>query len=309
MHDCRHFREYCLPYTQFIRRSLTASMLALVLGACASAPKLPPREAVVVAAVEAIIVPPPGGPGIVKVVSKTFPNAVRQEILLATQARTVGENKITLLQFFGRGGDGSDAEIRDVPFTEVNLTQEALLAWPGTGMAVSPYYVQNDYGPFGYAIGRPANGDACIYAWQRIEPDLKPSGAIDRGAINLRLQLCERGATEQKLLEVMYRLRLRSSVHDPRAAPAAIGRIAVPIRPLGAEGFAEVIPIARPASVVRPAPVRAAATVVVPAANVPAPGAPIVPTPESGGRGATGPAVPRPPGATVVVPTPPARAP
>ena len=264
--------------------------------------------------VDAMIIPPPGGPGIVSVVSTTFPNAVRQDISLSTQARSAGENKISIVQFVGRGGDGSDAALRDIPFTEINLTEEALAAWPDTGMAVSPYYVQNDYGPFGYAIGRPANGDACIYAWQRIEPALKPSGAIARGAIFVRLQLCKQGASEQELVEVMYRLRLNSSVHAPRGAPAAIGRIATPIRPVGAEGFANVIDVPAPARAARSAPapapaqvVQSTAPAVVPVSIAPPPGAPIVPSPgPSAGSGA--PTVPRPPGSTIVVPRPPMQA-
>lgn len=296
------------PRIPCIRPAILACMLAAMLGACASTRELPPQEARIVAPVDAMIIPPPGGPGIVSVVSTTFPNAIRQDISLSTQARTAGENKISIVQFVGTGGDGSDAALRDIPFTEINLTEEALAAWPDTGMAVSPYYVQNDYGPFGYAIGRPANGDACIYAWQRIEPALKPSGAIARGAISVRLQLCKNGASEQELVEVMYRLRLNSSVHAPRGAPAAIGRIATPIRPVGAEGFANVIDVPAPARTARPAPaVQNPAPVVVPASMAPAPGAPIVPSPGASERSG-GPTVPRPPGSSFVVPGPPSQA-
>lgn len=280
--------------------------MASLLAACASTRELPPQEARIVAPVDAMIVPPPGGPAIVNVVSRTFPNAVQQDINLATNARTAGENKISIIRFVDEGVDGSDAALRDIPFTQVNLTEEALEAWPDTGMAVSPYYVQNDYGPFGYAIGRPANGDTCIYAWQRIAPSLKPSGALDRGAITVRLQLCKQRATEQELLEVMYRLRLNSSVHAPRPAPAAIGRIAAPIRPVGAQGFAEVIevaePVSQPRATARPAPAPAPAPAVVPVATTPPPGAPIVPSP--GGSTGSGPTVPAPPSSGVVVPGP-----
>lgn len=292
-------------------RLCSVPLLVAAISACATTKELPPSEATVVAPVEAMIVPPPGGPGIVTVVSTTFPNAVQQEISLVTQARTAGENKITILQFVGEGGDGSDARVRDIPFTNVNLTLEALTAWPGTGMAVSPYYVQNQYGPFGYAIGRPSNGDTCIYAWQRIAPSLNPSGSVKRGAINVRLQLCKRNSSEEELLEVMYKLRLKGNVHTPLSAPAAIGRIAAPIRPVGAQGFAEVIPIARPAApapAAQPAP-RPTPVVTAPVAIVPPPGAPIVPSPTGTGTrigtGGSGPLVPPPPSGGVVVPPPP----
>lgn len=280
-----------------------------MLVGCAATRDLPPQEARIVAPVDAMIVPPPGGPGIINVVSTTFPNAIRQDISLATQARSTGENKIAIIQFVGAGGDGSDAALRDIPFTQVNLTAEALAAWPNSGMAVSPYYVQNDYGPFGYAIGRPSNGDVCIYAWQRIAPGLRPSGAVARGAINVRFQMCKRNASEQELLDVMYRLRLKANVHQPGSAPAAIGRIAAPIRPIGAQGFSNVINVPAPA----PAPPAAPATpalapvVTAPAPITPPPGAPIVPSP--GGSsvtqpGGSGPVVPPPPDSGVIVPRP-----
>lgn len=285
--------------------------LAGLLSACATSDQAPVSEARVTSPTDALIIPPPGGPAIVSVVSTTFANARVQDIYLATNARSTGENKISVTQFLGRGGDGSDSRLRDIPFTEVNLTEAALAAWPGSGMAVSPYFVQNNYGPFGYAIGKPANGDTCIYAWQRIEPTLKPSGAVDRGTISVRLQLCRRGMTEAQLLEIMYQLRLNIAVFPPQRAPAIIGARAAPIRPVGSEGFAEVIPV------VRSAPVRASnnsapAARAIPAVQTPAPGSPIVPSP-TGTGGSSGPAVPRPPsaatpapsGSGVIVPLPP----
>lgn len=291
-----------------MRGYLVAGIVAVALAGCATTPELTTSEARITAPVDAMIIPPPGGPAILKVVSTTFPNAVRQEISLATRARTAGENKISVIMFAGKGGDGSDAGLRDVPFTQINLTEEANAAWPGAGMGVSPYYVQNAYGPFGYAIGKPANGDSCIYAWQRIAPTLKPSGGVARGTIVVRLQWCEQGADEQRLLDIMYKLQFDGSVFPPGRAPARIGARAAPIRPVGVEGFAEVIPTApaapsRPPS--RPATPAATTPVVTPVAvpTVPA-GAPIVPLP-SGTSGQTGPTVPRPPAPTVVVPAPP----
>ncbi|NGP17803.1 cellulose biosynthesis protein BcsN [Devosia chinhatensis] len=228
---------------------------------------------------------------------------------------------MSVISFAGKGSDGSESGLRDIPFTQVNLTEEALAAWPNTGMAVSPFFVQNAYGPFGYAIGKPGNGDTCIYAWQRIAPALKPSGAIDRGAVTIRLQLCQQGASEQQLVEVMYKLRLDASLFPPGRAPLAIGAINAPIRPVGAGGFAEVIPtaapVAAPAARPRAATVRAVATPAVtttPAVVVPTPaaGAPIVPPPPASGSSSTtpsGPIVPRPPAtSSVIVPAPPSSA-
>ena len=291
------------------RLGLAAALFGLLLSGCATTSDLPATEAEIVRTSSTFVMPPPGGPAILSVVSSTFPNAIRQDIFLATDARSTGENKISVIRFVGRGGDGSDSAIKDIPFTQVNLTEEALAAWPGSGMAVSPYFVQNSYGPFGYAIAKPPNGDTCLYAWQRIEPALKPSGAIARGTIIIRVQACQRGASEQALLEILYRLRLNFEVFPGRRAPAAIGAIAAPIRPVGAAGFVEVIPTSAP-------PVRAAAPAVRTPATpppapaivtvpVPPPGAPIVPGP-SGTMGASSPGIPGPGSSTspVIVPSP-----
>ena len=107
-----------------LRLSVQGALCIAMLAGCASTRDLPPQEARIVAPVDAMIVPPPGGPGIINVVSTTFPNAIRQDISLATQASSTGENKISLIQFVEDGGDGSDAALQDIPFTQVNLTEK-----------------------------------------------------------------------------------------------------------------------------------------------------------------------------------------
>lgn len=300
----RDTREFWCAAGRLLRSGALAGLSACLLAACATTSDLPASEAEIVRPSSAFILPPPGGPAIITVVETTFPNAIRQDISLATEARSTGENKISIIRFMGRGGDGSDAALKDIPFTQVNLTQEALAAWPGSGMAVSPYFVQNAYGPFGYAIAKPPNGDSCLYAWQRIEPALKPSGAVDRGAIIIRVQLCRRGVSEETLLGIMYNLRLNMAVFPALKAPAAIGRIAAPIKPVGAGGFAEVIPtsqpVPRPAAAPKPQPAAIPAVATIP---TPPPGAPIVPGP-GGTSSQTGTIVPRPPTNSVLVPSP-----
>lgn len=287
-------------------KTLAVLACAAILAGCAhSGSEMTPRTPSAVAPIQALIFAPAGGPAMLGVVETVYANAIKQDIALATEARTPGQNMISVIVFEGKGGDGSDSSLVDVPFTQVNLTAEALAAWPNSGMSVSPFYVQNNYGPFGYAVGKPATGDTCLYAWQRIAPGLKPSGAVARGAIVIRLQLCDRNRSEESLLNVMYQLRVNTPVFEPGRAPAEIGRIAMPIRPQGPAGFTPVIkPPQQPAA----APRRAApAAVVVPVAApiTPPVGAPIVPLP--GGGGAGGPIVPMPgqSSSTVVVPPPP----
>lgn len=291
------------------RRLVVAAscLAALVLSACSQQPALQTQAAAQVAPVGALIYPPPGGPGILGVVQTTFANAIRQEISLATQARTPGENKITIVLFKAAGGDGSAGELADTPLVDLDLMSEARAAWPQANMKLSPYYVQNDYGPFGYAAGRSPAGDTCVYAWQRIEPTTRPSGAFKRGAISVRLQLCDKARSEESLLGVMYQLRINADVFDPWRAPAQIGRIFVPIKPQGVEGFATVTPVSQPKAAPQrqPAASKPVETPVLP------PGTPIVPAPGTS-TGTTGPIVPAPPATptapAVLVPPPPAGA-
>ncbi|RYE58636.1 MAG: cellulose biosynthesis protein BcsN, partial [Hyphomicrobiales bacterium] len=62
-------------------------LIATTLAGCATTSDLPATEAEIVRPSQAMILPPPGGPSIVTVVSTTFPNAIRQDISLATEAR------------------------------------------------------------------------------------------------------------------------------------------------------------------------------------------------------------------------------
>lgn len=253
--------------------------------------------------------PPPGGPAIVSVIETTFANAIRQEISLATEARTPGENKISIVLFKAKGGDGNNGVLADTPLVDIDLLAEARAAWPQANMQPSSFYVQNDYGPFGYAAGRSPTGDTCVYAWQRIKPTQRPSGGIKRGTVAIRLQLCDKGRSEESLLGAMYQLRLNADVFDPWRAPAQIGRIFVPMKPYGVEGFS---------AVTTPAPIKPAvrqnAQPVVRQDVIasPPPGAPIVPAPGGAVSGSPGPLVPPPPSSSsnassVIVPPPPAK--
>lgn len=110
---------------------LLTLFLAAMLGAGASTRDLKPQEARIVAPVDAMIVPPPGGPAIVNVVSTTFSNAVRQDLSLATQARSIGENKITIVKFVSAGGDGSGAARHSVYRDQ--LDRRGFGGLPGSG--------------------------------------------------------------------------------------------------------------------------------------------------------------------------------
>src|SRR5690606_3555739 len=127
---------------------------------------------------------------------------------------------------------------------------------PGVAMQRSNHYVQNTFGPFGYATGRSASGDTCLYAWQRLAS--KPSLIGNKGSVQIRLRLCGRSATEESLLATMYGFTFTGAFADmgwnpfDRAPPSdpRLGVSGQPMRPDGTSGL--VKQIHPPPSTVRP---------------------------------------------------------
>lgn len=281
--------------------------VCLALPGCSTTSVQTPRTATTVPLSNAMIFPPPGGPALLSVIETNYANAVRQDIALATNARTPGENKISITRFLDEASNGNNGELADSP--TVDLHAEASQAWPEVSMMVSPFYVQNLYGPFGYAIGGAPSGDKCIYAWQRIAPSLRPSGAVRRGTVTIRLQLCDHTSAEQNLLRMMYQMRLRDPVFEPWRASPAIGEAGVPLLPQSAEGFSNVLDLreAQPprsqtqVRQVSTSPEPTPAPTPAPAPRpIPEPTGPIVPLPGAGGT------EPGAPAGGVIVPPPPA---
>ncbi|MFB9950129.1 cellulose biosynthesis protein BcsN [Rhizobium puerariae] len=233
-----------------------------------------------------MLLPPPAGPGIVSVIERRYNNAVEQDISLYTSARTPGQNAFKV-QFFGTASPFrlSDNNLTSRPVTEAGITSQMRQALPGIRMARSSIYVQNNYGPFGYAFGHGAGDDLCMYAWQQIR---SPSGTIsplaNYGSIQVRLRLCQASATEQQLLAVMYNYTITGSVDaggwnpygEPQPVSPNLGGVGAPIypRPAGAEPIVPVLPARSAAISTRPAPARASQPVQAPA-NAPA--SPVVP--------------------------------
>ncbi|WP_417580880.1 cellulose biosynthesis protein BcsN [Pelagibacterium sp.] len=279
---------------------------AVLLAACSTTQVQTPRTATTVPLHEAMVFPPPGGPAMISVVETNYANAVRQEIALASNARTPGENHLTITRFLTRGGDGNFGELGDPIADNQDLYTEASAAFPEVSMLVSPFYVQNYYGPFGYAVGGAPTGDKCVYARQRIEPATATTGRVTRGSVVIRMQLCDRTSSERALLDMMFAMRLRDPVFQPWRASPIIGTPGAIILPQTSSGFQNVLDLPEaqpPRSTTRPAPVAQAATPSSTATTpppLPQPSGPIVPLPGGGtaGSGANS-------NSTVVVPAPP----
>ncbi|MBD2748488.1 cellulose biosynthesis protein BcsN [Microvirga sp. BT688] len=221
---------------------LTAAAALLTVAACAGRSDL--GYAALnseVPATRAIIVPPPGGPSVVAVLQQTYQNGISQEIALSTASLTSGQNAfyVSLLN-----NTASNMEIPETlslpPLTPDRIEREMEERIPGVTMETSLVYVQNKFGPFGFATGRSSRGDLCLYAWQQIEPD-KPAVLVPGGAISVRLRLCDADANVDQLLRVMYGYTIAAYYHqeswnpygDPPSPPAGFGQTGAPMYPLG----------------------------------------------------------------------------
>lgn len=222
--------------------------------------------------------PPPGGPAIVSVLEERFRNGVDQDIALFTSSTVPGQNSFNVKFVGGSAGFST--------ITQGSISREIRRALPGVSYSVSPFYLQNTYGPFGYASGSSGTGDTCMYAWQQIR-----AGEVDRstlrhnGMIQIRLRLCDARASSQQLLSVMYGYTIAGTFSGITfqpfgAAPTAddaLGRPGEPVYPDGMMGQRQIPPIGyNPATITvarRPSPPEARPVV--------APIGPIVPLPDA----------------------------
>jgi hypothetical protein len=225
-----------------------AGLSVLLLAGCAQPlPIMHSTGTTVVAAETAFALPAPGGPSVTAILERRFANATQQEILLSTSAHTPGQN-VLRVQIFGPVDPSAAGEdrLRDGYLPISNIGSEIRQAVPGVRMQTSPFYVQNKYGPFGYAVGRTVSGDTCLFGWQRISSTgVTQTWVGNRGSVQVRLRICDQAASEQKLLEVMYGYTITSYFKtrnwnpygDAPSPEASIGKPGQPIYPVGVSRF------------------------------------------------------------------------
>ena len=257
----------------------------------------------------AYVVPSPGGPAIVGVKERRYANATQQDIALATTSELPGQNLLRV-QFFGPVDPAAagSTSISDTPLAAADISSEMRSQLPGVPMRRSTYYVQNNYGPFGYAVGAAGDSELCLYAWQRIRSVGRQTTLIrNKGTVQLRLRLCQTGATEQQLLAFMYGFSISGSFSDvswnpygePASPPQTLGRPGAPIFPnvpAPAEAAAEAPAVQASAPVVVRRPARTEVTAAP--EPLPAPVGPVVPPPPGAAPAASGALVPAPPCST-----------
>lgn len=212
----------------------------------------------------ALVMLPAGGPPIVNVTQRNYDNAIAQTIALATRGRMTGENMIDVA--FLTAADvpedtGVEGRLLSNPSIEdFAIAREMEERFPGVAMAPAAIYVQNRYGPFGYAFGRSSTGDGCLYAWQRIasgDSIFRPKS----GLVSIRLRICEPGASEAALLRLAYGYSINASLRrsgwnpigDAPQPQAGLGEAGAPIYPLPLASWPEATVSQRQAMHPRPA--------------------------------------------------------
>lgn len=301
--------------------------IAMVLSGCnnpggvrpSGAPKMLPPE-------EALIFPPPGGPEVISVINRTYSNAVEQQVILRSDARTPGQNYLKI-ELYGpqRAEDTGKDGLSSSSLRASSISREIRTAFPGAHVATSAEYLQNAYGAFSYASGTGAGDDTCIYGWQQIRsPESMRQGFKNLGRINVTLRLCQSGVTVRDLLTVMYNYTITGSYDaenwnpygTAQAPPEGMGRSGNPIYPVTATEVPmqpgvqspppSPAPVKRPvvrAAVVQPQPQMPPPVIVTSQPRV------LIPSPTGGSPNVSRPAdVPRPANSPetkrVVIPSP-----
>jgi hypothetical protein len=208
---------------------------------------------------QAMIMPAPGGPTVISLIEERFSDGVEQRVILGTDASNSGQNYLSI-RIYGpmeRETRGTKTlGYRDI--TAVALTNEAMRAAPGVPMKTSSLFLRNSYGPFGYAFGQTTTGDSCIYGWQQLRSsEAERKNFRNTGKIQIRLRLCETGASEKQLLGVMYGYTVTGSFASdqwnpfgkPKDAASTLSTNGDPIYPEDSE-------LAAPVAVVTARPVR-----------------------------------------------------
>ena len=262
---------------------------------------------------KALAFPPPGGPAIVNVIERRHKDDVEQTISLATSSSVAGQNFLKI-QFLGVSG--ANPGLGSTPYKAVGenaIARELAAAIPGVRLARSATFVQNTYGPFGYASAQSRSGDTCLYAWQQIRAGRATQAQLQNfSMVQIRLRLCDARASERQLLNTVYGYTIaggfRNEALNPygavQGADAVLARPGDPVYPDMSGYRSNATPIGYEAAppVVRTVIVRREAATspqTLPAAVLPQAIGPRVPLPgEQYGQGQTN-AVPMPTTTTV----------
>jgi hypothetical protein len=151
----------------------------------------------------------------IAVLQSNLQGPLTQKIVLQGDPATGGENRISVTVDLDEARRGEPDYNAPKP-TEERINKELDDNLPGIAMTISPNWVRNDFGPFGYAIGRAYGGVTCIYAWQwapgqtlRLiaSPETQAAEASQpKYPTSVRVRLCKQGMGERELVELVHQM-------------------------------------------------------------------------------------------------------
>ena len=163
--------------------------------------------------------PEPGG-SVKTIREKIYRNGISQQIILAGDKGTIGENKLEIN--VQTAAPESRDSLQIGPPSEAGIKKEITSRYPQLNMQVVTQPRQNGLGVFGLAIGRRGDGTRCVFAWQWVDDirgSTKLGAAFNGGAIpaSVRVHMCRADATVDDLAATVEGLTLASAASVERA--------------------------------------------------------------------------------------------
>ncbi len=173
---------------------------------------------------------PEGAGKVLRVREKQYSNGTRQEIIIATDKGTYGENVIDVHIRTAEASAKHTTPLTIGPPSENGIRNEILSRFPDVPMNIVTRPIRNALGPFGLAIGKHPGGARCVFAWQWIE-DLREatpgtSGIAKMNALvagktlaaSVRIRLCRSDSTVDQLASQLEGLQIGSRTALDRIA-------------------------------------------------------------------------------------------
>ena len=190
------------------------------LGACSSAPQEtraayePVTDATATAKPLALL--PAEGGAILSVLESRVSGIFTQRIIFSADSGADGEN-VVIVQIDQTERAAADLSVLPKP-TQDGISRELDANFPSIGMQISNAWGHNEFGPFGYAIGK-AHGDVtCIYAWQFTQgapvlllddPSVRSAAAsMPTSPTSIRVRLCRHGLSEPELVSLVRAMQV-----------------------------------------------------------------------------------------------------
>lgn len=183
---------------------------------------LPPERAMAA-------LPPEAGAVVSVVERRSGEDTVTQTITLTGDPGAHGDDRIEVARH-----DRSSIAARPRVDAET-IEAEMADALPGVAMTISPRVITSPGGPVGVATGAAGNGINCLYAWSNAEARGRstPSASFlglqiastTSAEMTVRVRLCRRGVSEERLIALAEGLRLRSDVAVGSGLSAAAGPV------------------------------------------------------------------------------------